>query len=57
MEYLTLCIDCVNGNHGFGGERVARHSCEAHGVCDDCGDSTQVATYRVWQSDPTSPHS
>lgn len=46
--YLTLCIECVNGKHGFGGERIARLSSEAHGVCDDCGDNTQVATFRVW---------
>lgn len=48
MQYLTLCVECVNGNHGFGSEEIRKHSCEAHGICDDCREQKQVATYRSW---------
>jgi hypothetical protein len=49
MDYKALCVECVNLNHGFDGEKVIKHSSEAYGVCDECGKGVQVATYRITQ--------
>lgn len=49
VAYQDWCTDCVNMNHGFGNEVIRRHSCESFGVCDDCKEAKQVATFRVWQ--------
>lgn len=50
VELKTLCVQCVNMNHGFDGEKVNKHSCEAYGICDECRRGDQVATYRITQA-------
>lgn len=48
MEYVTLCNDCLNANHGYGDDKIYPHSCEAWGICGDCQTQCMVATYREY---------